>query len=109
MMPCVLCWYQRIAMFPLVLFLGVAVFTQARALVLPSLVLALVGLAISSYHALLYWGWIDPSLAPCGDGPSCKQQVLQIFGAIDLPILSCMAFAGICLFLILTLKAPDVD
>jgi disulfide bond formation protein DsbB len=109
MMPCVLCWYQRIAMFPLVLFLGMAVFTQARALVLPSLLLALAGLAMASYHTMLYWGWIDPTLAPCGDGPSCTQQVLQIFGAVDLPMLSWLAFATISFLLVFTLKASTHD
>jgi disulfide bond formation protein DsbB len=104
MMPCVLCWYQRIAMFPLVLFLGFGLLQQQRAFVLPSLLLSLIGLSIASYHTALYWNWLDPTVTPCGDGPSCKQQVLQIFGAVDLPMLSWLAFAAISLLLVWTWK-----
>jgi disulfide bond formation protein DsbB len=104
MMPCVLCWYQRIAMFPLVLFLGFALLQQQRAFVLPSLLLSVVGLSVASYHTALYWNWLDPTVTPCGDGPSCKQQVLQIFGVVDLPMLSWLGFAAISLLLVWTWK-----
>jgi disulfide bond formation protein DsbB len=109
MMPCVLCWYQRIAMFPLALFLGFALVQQQRAFIVPSLCLSLIGWAIASYHTALYWGWIDPTLAPCGDGPSCTKQVLQIFGAVDLPMLSWLAFTAISFLLFLSLKATSDD
>jgi disulfide bond formation protein DsbB len=104
MMPCVLCWYQRIAMFPLALFLGFALLERRRAFILPCLLLSLGGLCIASYHTALYWNWLDPTVTPCGDGPSCKQQVLQIFGAVDLPMLSWLAFAAISLLLVWTWK-----
>jgi disulfide bond formation protein DsbB len=109
MMPCVLCWYQRIAMFPLVLLLGMALVQQQRALVLPSLLLCLMGWVIASYHTALYWGWIDPTLAPCGAGPSCTQQVLQILGAVDLPMLSWLTFTAIAVLLFLSLKVSPND
>ena len=109
MMPCVLCWYQRIAMFPLVLFLGAALLQQQRALILPSLLLSFTGWVIASYRTALYWGWIDPTLAPCGDGPSCTQQVLQIFGVLDLPMLSWLAFMTISFLLLLSLKVSRND
>jgi disulfide bond formation protein DsbB len=109
MMPCVLCWYQRIAMFPLVLFLGYALMQQQRVFIGPSLLLSLMGWAIASYHTALYWGWIDPTLAPCGDGPSCTKQVLQIFDAVDLPILSWLAFTAISVLLFLSLKVHSDD
>jgi disulfide bond formation protein DsbB len=104
MMPCVLCWYQRIAMFPLALFLGFALLQEQRAFILPSLLLSLSGLCIAAYHTALYWNWLDPTVTPCGNGPSCKQQVLQIFGAVDLPMLSWLAFAAISVLLIWTWK-----
>jgi disulfide bond formation protein DsbB len=104
MMPCVLCWYQRIAMFPLVLFLGFALIQNQRGFILPSLLLSLCGLCTASYHTALYWNWLDPTVTPCGDGPSCKQQVLQILGVVDLPMLSWLAFAAISVLLMWTWK-----
>jgi disulfide bond formation protein DsbB len=59
MAPCVLCWYQRIAMFPLVVVLGIGVLRQDHAMALPALVLAAAGWFVAGYHTLLYWGWID--------------------------------------------------
>lgn len=109
MMPCVLCWYQRIAMFPLVLLLGMAMVQQQRALILPSLLLCLIGWAMASYHTALYWGWIDPTLAPCGAGPSCTRQVLQILGAVDLPMLSWLVFTAIAALLFFSLKVSRDD
>ena len=109
MMPCVLCWYQRIAMFPMVLFLGIALLQQQRAFILPCLLLSLMGWAVASYHTALYWGWIDPTLAPCGDGPSCTKQVLQIFGSVDLPMMSWLAFMAISFLLFLSLKVSRND
>lgn len=102
--PCVLCWYQRIAMFPLVVVLGAGVLRQDHAMVLPALVLAAAGWFVAGYHTLLYWGWIDPAITPCGSGPSCKQAVLQVLGAFDLPFVSWLAFTVIVLALAVSLK-----
>ena len=62
-MPCTMCWYQRIAMFPLVLILGLSLWRGdgiARSYGLP---LALAGLAIAAWHSGLYAGLLpEPSL-----------------------------------------------
>lgn len=109
MMPCVLCWYQRIAMFPLPLILGVALIgsvkpSQWRPLILVAVILALIGWCIATYHTLLYWDWITPAVTPCGSGPSCKQQNLQLLGFLDIPMLSWLAFSAILLLLPFSLK-----
>jgi len=104
MEPCVLCWYQRIAMFPLVIVLGAGVFRQNLAMALPGLVLAAAGWFIAGFHTLLYWGWINPAITPCGQGPSCKQAVLQVLGMFDLPFISWLAFTVILLALTASLR-----
>lgn len=50
--PCDLCWYQRIAMYPLVVVLGIAGFRHSRTGRITGLVLALSGLGISIWHNL---------------------------------------------------------
>lgn len=109
MMPCVLCWYQRIAMFPLVLTLGAALMGSAkpgefRRLILVSGLLALLGWCVATYHTMLYWDWITPAVTPCGSGPSCKQQNLQLLGFLDIPMLSWLAFSAILILLPLSMK-----
>lgn len=105
--PCVLCWYQRIAMFPLALILGLALLRSDYGMAIYGLALSVIGLFIAGYHTLLYWGWIPASLAPCGQGPSCKRQILELFGYFDLPMLSLLAFSTITLFLFLSLKSSN--
>ncbi len=51
--PCRLCWYQRAAMYPLAIFLIVAVFKKFKFTKIVVAVLALVGGSISTYHWFL--------------------------------------------------------
>jgi hypothetical protein len=69
--PCVLCWYQRIAMFPLVLVIGMGLFTSDPRGARYSLPLAGVGWGIAAYHLMVFWGVVSEGLVPCGQGSSC--------------------------------------
>lgn len=93
--PCVLCWYQRIAMFPLPVILGIGLFRGdpgVRAYALP---LALAGLAVAVWHSGLFAGLIPKAVAPCTEnGPSCTDQGMLILG-LPIPYLSLLSFAGI--------------
>ena len=97
--PCVLCWYQRIAMFPLALMLAIALLPFDARVVRYALPLALVGAAIAAYHTLLVWGLVPKDLVPCGQGPSCAEVKFELLGFITLPLLSLTAFALIAILL----------
>lgn len=99
--PCVLCWYQRIAMYPLVLILGVAIVRRDRSILVYSLPFALVGLIISIYHNLLYYGFVSESIVPCTSGVSCTSRQLEWFGFVTIPLLSLTAFTMITACLIM--------
>lgn len=99
--PCVLCWYQRAFMYPLVVVLGTGLLrrdTQVRIYALP---LALFGLLIAVYHNLLYYGLIPESIAPCTTGISCVTTQLNLFGFITIPLLSLVGFVFISAALLL--------
>lgn len=104
MTPCLLCWYQRIAMFPLALLLGMAAFANDRRGAVYALPLAAGGLGLAAYHSALVAGWVPAWWVPCGAGPSCSQQKLEILGGIPIPWLSALAFAGITLCLVIYLR-----
>lgn len=91
--PCILCWYQRIAMFPIALILGVGLLIQDYRSVVYALCLACVGWAVAFYHCLLYWGILSENLAPCGIGTSCSKDQLAIVSFISIPLLSLIAFS----------------
>ena len=95
-MPCTLCWYQRIAMFPLVVILGVAAVrddTMARWTAAP---LAFAGLLLAAWHCALFAGLFPLAIAPCTrDGPSCTDAAAQTVLGLPLPYLSLAAFVAI--------------
>ena len=95
-MPCTLCWYQRIAMFPLVVILGVAALRDDAAACWTAAPLALAGLALAAWHSALFAGLIPQAVAPCTkDGPSCTDAAAQTVLGLALPYLSLAAFAAI--------------
>ncbi len=90
--PCVLCWYQRILMYPLVAILAVGIMRRDKGVYLYVLPLSIVGLAISAYHNLLYYKIIPDSLAPCSVGVSCTTKFIEYFGFVTIPFMSFVAF-----------------
>lgn len=107
--PCVLCWYQRIAMYPQIFVIGAAIATRDIGWKKYSLPLSLVGFSIAVYHNLLYYGLIDESLAPCVQGISCTSRQIEWFGFITIPFLSLSAFILILLFTILSGRKKDSE
>ena len=97
--PCLLCWYQRIAMFPLALILGIGLLRADPQAVRYALPLAVIGWLVATYHCLLFWGVVTEALVPCGAGASCAASDLQLAGVIPIPLLSWLAFTGIAALL----------
>jgi disulfide bond formation protein DsbB len=92
MAPCVLCWYQRICMFPLAIVLAIACYSDDRRGAVYALPLALGGVGLAAYHTLLVAGLVSKSWIPCGAGASCADQKLEILNGIQIPWLSLAAF-----------------
>jgi len=99
--PCVLCWYQRIAMYPLVLIIGVGIVTRDSRMKNYALPLCLIGLAISIYHNLLYYGILPESITPCTEGISCTSRQIEWLGFITIPLMALAAFISLALCLLL--------
>lgn len=90
--PCVLCWYQRITMYPLVLIIGIGIAKKDRNLYYYALPLSIIGGAIAFYQNLLYYGVIQERLAPCTFDISCITRYVHLLGFIDIPLLSLFSF-----------------
>ena len=99
--PCVLCWYQRIFLFPLVIILATGLFPFDKRVIVYSLPLAIIGWFVAFYHNLLYSGIIPQELQPCTKGVSCTEKYIDLFGFLTIPMLSLIAFSMIILLLIL--------
>ncbi|MDD2878952.1 MAG: disulfide bond formation protein B [Rhodoferax sp.] len=93
--PCVLCWWQRIFMFPLVLILALGLFPFDAKVLRYALPLAVIGLLVAGFHVLLTMGIIPEALAPCRQGIPCKTIQIEWFGFVTIPLLSFLAFLTI--------------
>jgi disulfide bond formation protein DsbB len=97
----VLCWFQRAFLFPLAVVLAIATFRSDYAAWRYALPLAILGWLIAAYHVLLYAGVLPESIEPCGQGPSCTDAAMTVFGVVPIPALSLAAFTIIAGALIL--------
>ena len=86
--PCRLCWYQRMALFPLVIFLGFANYQNQPKIALPCLPLALFGGLVALYQSLSI---VFPALhspALCGQGHCTEQSFLRFLSLIGFSLIA---------------------
>jgi disulfide bond formation protein DsbB len=106
LIPCRLCWYQRIAMYPLALILIIAAVRRdsggARLYGVP---LAMIGTAIAAYHYLIQQ---FPSLesGACDLSAPCSAAYVWKYDFISIPY---MALAGFALILVLLLTTEKTS
>src|SRR3989344_8887618 len=99
--PCVLCWYQRICLYPLVAILTVGILRGDKKVYLYVLPLSITGLIIAVYHNLLYYKLIPESIKPCEEGISCTTKYIEWFGFVTIPLLSLTIFLIISILMII--------
>ncbi len=105
--PCLLCWYQRILMYPLVVIIAVGILKKDKVLPFYVLPLSILGMGVAFYHYLLQRGIIPDSLAPCSLGVSCTTKYVEFFGFVTIPFLSLAAFTLITICMCYLLRRKD--
>ena len=100
-LPCELCWYQRIFMYPLAFLLAIGILRRDRGLYLYVLQLSLFGGLLSLYHYLLIKTNIFPP-PECKAGVSCTVDYLDWFGFINIPFMALTAFLIISVMMIVS-------
>ena len=95
LIPCTLCWYQRIAMYPLVVVLGIAAWRADHGIRIYAAALAVIGAALAAYHRLIQ---IFPDFggSACSTGVPCTAAYFTQFGFVTIPY---MALSGFLLIL----------
>lgn len=103
-LPCVLCWYQRIFLFPQVFIFGAALWERGDKIVKYALPLLSIGFVISVYQNFIYY-FADKGSLPCdASGISCYQQLVSEFGGyISIPMLSLTTFFALITLLLVVL------
>ena len=105
--PCLLCWYQRVFMFPLALVLLVGLFPYDRRAARYALPLSVAGTLVALYHLLLQWGIVPERIVPCSEGVSCADIDFRLFVFASIPMLSLAAFGAVTALLVLILRSPS--
>lgn len=103
--PCKLCWYQRILMYPQVLFFGIALFKKDRSILNYVLPLSVIGFFVAGFHYFLQMSKnISFSCEVVGYSAACSEKFLLHLGYITIPMMAFTAFALLILFQFIQLK-----
>ncbi len=101
--PCVLCWYQRILMYPQVALLLVSLIQRTRTITAHILTLSGIGAVIAAFH--YYEQITNTQIVPCGIvgmSASCSEKFFMQFGYITIPMMALTAFVMIILLMIMS-------
>lgn len=102
--PCTLCWYQRILMYPLVIFLGIAFYRNDRDIYKYILPISVIGMLVSSYHYALQKIPSMHEFSVCTSGVPCSGQYINWFGFVTIPFLALIAFTFITVMMLIIWK-----
>jgi disulfide bond formation protein DsbB len=106
--PCELCWYQRIAMYPLVPMLGIAAFRRDLAIRPYAWVLAGIGAPIAAYHYLIEW-MPNLEVTACSTEVPCTAVWVRELGFVSIPFMALSGFLAIIVLLRVAARVPVAD
>ncbi len=97
LIPCTLCWWQRVCMFPIAFIATVGVLRHDKNVGYYALPLAVTGGIIAGYHSLLQWGLIKETVLDCSlnGAVSCAKADIMWFGFISIPFMAFCCFVAI--------------
>ena len=103
LIPCKLCWFQRIFMYPLVIVLGVAAWRRDASVRLTAMLLAWIGTAIAVYHYAIQR---SPTLGggSCDASAPCSAAYIWQWDFVSIPFMAASAF-GLILVLMFALRS----
>ena len=106
---CVLCWYQRIALYPLVIILPLALFPFDIKVIRYVSPLVIFGWLVAFFHVLVVAGVIPEAAQPCVQGVPCSEVQFSILGFINIPVMALFTFSLISFLLYLSKKQFTQD
>ena len=97
--PCRMCWWQRYAMYPVAVVLGVAAWRREPRVRIPVTIVVIVGGLIAAYHYLIQW---FPELEgnSCSITVPCTTAWFRVFGFISIPYMALSGFAFVLVMML---------
>ena len=84
--PCLLCWYQRIAIFSVAILSLTGDIRTNKLLQKQVIIFSLLGLLVAIVHN--YIDIVPTGIDICGAGPSCLKRYIYEFGYVTIPMMS---------------------
>lgn len=105
--PCLLCWYQRLAIFAIAILSFTGNLQKSALLRTQIAIMALFGTAVAVFHNII--DIFPTGLDACGSaGPSCLARYVYEFGYITIPMMSLTILALALIFVYIAKKYPQV-
>ncbi len=101
--PCEMCWYQRIAMYPLAAILTIAAWRRDRQVAFYVLPVAAVGAGLSIYHVQLQL--FPDQGSSCSLSAPCTAKWVEALGFATIPVMALMSFALVVALTTLTVRS----
>jgi len=103
--PCLLCWYQRMTLFPLAILVLTANIRTSRLLQRQVLILSSIGLLFALVHNYIDIFPGGPDI--CGSGPSCLLRYVDVFGFVTIPFMSAITLLSVIVFTLVARRYPQ--
>jgi len=98
--PCTLCWYSRVLLYPEALLLGLALWKEDRTITDYIIALSGLGVVLSIYQKYIELG--GKSVIPCAaTAVSCSKVYVMEFGYITIPVMALTSFAFIFVLMLI--------
>ncbi len=104
--PCLLCWYQRIAIFPTAILLFTDDVRKSLLLQRQILLLTSAGFLIALFHNYITI-FPQSGIDACGTGPSCLNLYVFQFGFVTIPLMSAITLLAGILITVLVMRYPQ--
>ncbi|MHA7138149.1 disulfide bond formation protein B [Rossellomorea arthrocnemi] len=106
LVPCKLCWFQRILMYPLPLLIIVAMIFKDKMVNTYLVVFSSLGGIVALYHVIIQKFHVTKGFCSFGES-DCSTVLLKIGGVFTIPMLSLIAFVLILVFSLLIPKKEN--
>jgi len=108
--PCELCWWQRVLMYPQLIILGLAVWKKTKDAAIYCLTLSSIGAVVAGYH--FYGQSFNPNALPACDiiagATSCAVKYFAEFGFVTLPLMAFTTFVLIMIGMLLHMSSEKM-
>lgn len=89
--PCELCWYQRICIYPMAVILGIAAWRRDSSIRIYAIPVLAIGVVISTYHSYIQWWPPSSGTSFCSATAPCTLKYVNEFGFVTLPFMALSA------------------